>query len=142
MFHAAQRTLPRTLIIGDPKHVAQRLLPSALAHQSVNPKLRQFLTPISTGCFQQARSFYASKWQKRLGHLLEGRRRPAVPEIPETEIPDVVGLQPGKPVLGSKRTGLLAYKIGCMSLWDEWGERHMVTVCQADRLRVVRKKTI
>ena len=35
-------------------------------------------------------------------------------------------VKPCKPVLGSKRTGLLAYKIGCMSLWDEWGEKHMV----------------
>jgi len=51
-------------------------------------------------------------------------------------------VKPCKPVLGSKRTGLLAYKIGCMSLWDEWGEKHMVTVCQADRLAVLQQRTL
>lgn len=138
MLHVTLRASPRALACGELSRTAQRLL----SHSKISQELKQLVPPLRIGCFQQVRSFYASKWQKRLGHLLESRRRPPVPEIAETEIPELVGLQPGKPVLGSKRTGLLAYKIGCMSLWDEWGERHMVTVCQADRLRVVRKKTI
>uniref|UniRef100_A0A7S2LYR3 Large ribosomal subunit protein uL3m n=1 Tax=Zooxanthella nutricula TaxID=1333877 RepID=A0A7S2LYR3_9DINO len=78
-----------------------------------------------------------------MGHLLEGRRRPAVPEIPEKEtLENGHALRPVKPVLGSKRSGALAYKIGCMSLWDDWGEKHMVTVCQLDRLRVVQQMTL
>eukprot|EP00434_Breviolum_minutum_P022791 symbB.v1.2.020107.t1/scaffold1674.1/size106401/2 len=89
------------------------------------------------------RSFYASKWQKRLGHLLEGRRRPPPPEIPEKElVMNDFQIKPCKPVLGSKRTGVLAYKIGCMSLWDEWGVKHMVTVCQLDRLHVLKPQTL
>lgn len=90
-----------------------------------------------------SRGFFASKWQKRLGHLLESRRRPPVPEIPETErLTNDLGIRPCKPILNSKRTGVLAYKIGCMSLWDEWGEKHMVTVCQLDRLHVMKRMTI
>eukprot|EP00913_Durusdinium_trenchii_P012581 g11815.t1 len=79
------------------------------------------------------RTFYASKWQKRLGHLLEGRRRAPPPEIPEKE---TRGRQ--------RRRALsrLAYKIGCMSLWDEWGVKHMVTVCQLDRLHVLTPLTL
>lgn len=89
------------------------------------------------------RSFFASKWQKRLGHLLEGRRRPPVPDIPETElVSNTFDITPRRAILGSKRTGVLAYKIGCMSLWDEWGEKHMVTVCQLDRLHVMKSMTI
>lgn len=93
------------------------------------------------------RNFFASKWQKRLGHLLESRRRPPVPEIPETETIEETdhgldAVRPCKPVLGSKRCGVLAYKIGCMGVWDEWGQKHMVTVCQMDRLRVVKRMTM
>mmetsp|Transcript_70333 Transcript_70333/g.228619 ORF Transcript_70333/g.228619 Transcript_70333/m.228619 type:complete len:359 (+) Transcript_70333:126-1202(+) len=89
------------------------------------------------------RTFYASKWQKRLGHLLESRRRPAVPDIPETEvITKGSKIRNVKPILGSKRTAVMAYKVGCMSLWDEWGEKHMITVCQVDRLHVLRQMTI
>ncbi|CAJ1406950.1 unnamed protein product, partial [Effrenium voratum] len=89
------------------------------------------------------RGFFASKWQKRLGHLLEGRRRPPPPEIPDKEaLSNNFELKPCKPILGSKRTGVLAYKIGCMSLWDEWGVKHMVTVCQLDRLHVVQTMTL
>lgn len=89
------------------------------------------------------RTFYASKWQKRLGHLLEGRRRAPPPEIPEKEsLQNDFNIKPFKPVLDSKRTGVLAYKIGCMSLWDEWGVKHMVTVCQLDRLHVLTPLTL
>ncbi|CAE7567023.1 50S ribosomal protein L3 [Symbiodinium microadriaticum] len=92
---------------------------------------------------QSQRGFFASKWQKRLGHLLEGRRRPPAPDVPDKEqLTNDFGIKPCKPVLGSKRTGVLAYKIGCMSLWDEWGVKHMVTVCQLDRLHVVQSMTL
>eukprot|EP00930_Biecheleria_cincta_P004452 TRINITY_DN105366_c0_g1_i1.p1 TRINITY_DN105366_c0_g1~~TRINITY_DN105366_c0_g1_i1.p1 ORF type:complete len:338 (+),score=57.76 TRINITY_DN105366_c0_g1_i1:35-1048(+) len=97
----------------------------------------------AAACRESRRSFYASKWQKRLGHLLEGRRRPAPPEIKEKElVANDFNIKPCKPVLGSKRTGVLAYKIGCMSLWDEWGVKHMVTVAQLDRLHVVQAMTL
>jgi len=63
--------------------------------------------------------------------------------IPETEVlKNESALRHCKPVLGSKRAGVLAYKIGCMSLWDEWGEKHMVTVCQLDRLHVLKQQTL
>eukprot|EP00747_Dinoflagellata_sp_TGD_P211739 gnl/TRDRNA2_/TRDRNA2_84930_c0_seq2.p1 gnl/TRDRNA2_/TRDRNA2_84930_c0~~gnl/TRDRNA2_/TRDRNA2_84930_c0_seq2.p1 ORF type:complete len:383 (-),score=42.96 gnl/TRDRNA2_/TRDRNA2_84930_c0_seq2:274-1344(-) len=101
------------------------------------------LTPASSALRLSCRGFFASKWQKRLGYLLEHRRRPPVPAIPETEVFDEVApIKPGKPVLGSKRSGVLAYKVGCMSLWDEWGEKHMVTVCQLDRLHVLQRMTL
>jgi len=75
--------------------------------------------------------------------LLEGRRRPPVPVIPEKQVfTEEPKTNMCKPVLGSKRTGVLAYKIGCMSLWDEWGEKHMVTVCQLDRLVVLQQMTL
>eukprot|EP00435_Cladocopium_sp_Y103_P036412 s1028_g9.t1 len=94
-------------------------------------------------CRDSRRTFYASKWQKRLGHLLEGRRRPPPPDIPEKDrLSNDFEIKPCKPVLGSKRTGVLAYKIGCMSLWDEWGVKHMVTVCQLDRLHVLKAQTL
>eukprot|EP00928_Gymnodinium_smaydae_P047749 TRINITY_DN31894_c0_g1_i1.p1 TRINITY_DN31894_c0_g1~~TRINITY_DN31894_c0_g1_i1.p1 ORF type:complete len:390 (-),score=67.77 TRINITY_DN31894_c0_g1_i1:19-1188(-) len=99
----------------------------------------------SLGAFSgRRRGFFASKWQKRLGHLLEARRRPPAPEVPEKEVLDAENypIKPCKPVLGSKRTGVLAYKLGCMSLWDEWGEKHMVTVCQLDRLHVLAQMTL
>lgn len=66
-----------------------------------------------------------------------------MPDIPQTEVFEgVPQVQPCKPVLGSKRTGVLAYKIGCMSLWDEWGQRSMVTVCQLDRAVVLQQRTL
>lgn len=40
------------------------------------------------------------------------------------------------------RCGVLAYKVGMMSLWDSWGERHAVTVCQLDRCVVLQQKTL
>ncbi|CAD7924051.1 unnamed protein product [Amoebophrya sp. A120] len=46
------------------------------------------------------------------------------------------------PLLQSQRTGLLAYKMGMMNLYDEWGQRHVITVAKCDRLRVVQSKTI
>lgn len=89
------------------------------------------------------RTYFASKWQKRLGYLLEHRRRPPVPQIPAVEVFDEEPqIDPVNSILGSKRCGALAYKIGCMSLWDEWGQRHMITVCQLDRLHVVHRRTL
>jgi len=114
---------------------------SLLARQSPLAPVLPQQQQLALRTFQ--RGFFASKWMKRLGHLLESRRRPPVPEIPKVEVfepnPEI---RPVKPILGSKRTGVLAYKIGCMSLWDEWGEKHMVTVCQLDRLHVVQVKTL
>lgn len=97
----------------------------------------------SVGSVVFSRGFFASKWQKRLGHLLESRRRPPPPQLPANEVFEEVGpITPIRPILGSKRTGVLAYKLGCMSVWDEWGQRHMVTVCQLDRLAVIQALTL
>ncbi|CDJ42158.1 ribosomal protein L3p, putative [Eimeria tenella] len=46
------------------------------------------------------------------------------------------------PAWNSRRCGVLAYKVGMMSLWDSWGERHAVTVCQIDRCIVLQQKTL
>lgn len=89
------------------------------------------------------RTYFASKWQKRLGYLLEHNRRPPVPEIPSVEVFEKDSeIKPSYSILGSKRCGAIAYKIGCMSLWDEWGQRHMITVCQLDRLHVLQQRTL
>ncbi|XP_026192197.1 50S ribosomal protein L3-2, chloroplastic [Cyclospora cayetanensis] len=46
------------------------------------------------------------------------------------------------PAWNSRRCGVLAYKVGMMSLWDGWGEQHAVTVCQVDRCVVLEQKTL
>lgn len=128
---AAGRTVP-SLLAGLTSRFTPPAVPGAAA-----------AGPWQAGVWLGLRGFFASKWQKRLGHLLESRRRPPLPEIPEKEVlTNGSGIRPCKPVLGSKRTGVLAYKIGCMSLWDEWGVRHMITVCQLDRLHVLQQMTI
>jgi large subunit ribosomal protein L3 len=41
-----------------------------------------------------------------------------------------------------RRTGALAMKVGMLSVWDRWGERHAVTVLQLDQCQVVSVKTV
>jgi len=41
----------------------------------------------------------------------------------------------------SKRTGVIAKKIGMMGLFDKWGVRHALTVLQIDRCQVIQVKT-
>jgi large subunit ribosomal protein L3 len=66
-----------------------------------------------------------------------------VPKIPAVEVFDKESeVKPVRSILGSKRCGTLAYKIGCMSLWDEWGQRSMITVCQLDRLHVLQRRSL
>uniref|UniRef100_A0A0G4GVQ4 Large ribosomal subunit protein uL3m n=1 Tax=Chromera velia CCMP2878 TaxID=1169474 RepID=A0A0G4GVQ4_9ALVE len=91
-----------------------------------------------------ARRHFPSKWQQRLNRLLEPRRYRPPPEIPEFETagPPHPELEKLYPIWSSRRTGVLAHKIGCMSLWDEWGERHFVTVCKVDRCVVHGQKTL
>jgi large subunit ribosomal protein L3 len=79
-----------------------------------------------------------------LERLKQRRIRHVAPVIPETEnlLPDprLDRINP-IPYL-SKRTGALAYKIGSISLWDEWGQRHMITVCKLHGTQVTAKRTI
>ncbi|KAK1933360.1 putative 50S ribosomal protein L3 [Babesia divergens] len=108
-------------------------------------------TPSSTG---KVRSFckpYASRWIKRLERLQQKKKfaltKSEALNIPETEVFSEtqvanLGITPQFAIWSSRRCGLLAYKLGCMSLWDDWGERHMVTVCHVDRCVVLEKRTI
>lgn len=73
--------------------------------------------------------------------------RPEALTIPESETFSEaqiqrLGLTPQSAIWNTRRCGVLAYKLGCMSLWDDWGERHMVTVCHVDRCVVLEKRTI
>ena len=40
-----------------------------------------------------------------------------------------------------RRTGALAMKVGMLSIYDKWGERHAVTALQLDNCQVVQVKT-
>ena len=40
-----------------------------------------------------------------------------------------------------RRVGALAMKVGMLSVWDKWGERHPATVLQLDECEVVQVKT-
>jgi large subunit ribosomal protein L3 len=83
-----------------------------------------------------------SKWKNRLSLLLEKSRRPKAPEIPEFASYPESEIKPVNPVLGSRRSGLLAYKMGCISLYDEWGQRVFCTVAMVDRCKVLEQKTL
>ena len=91
-----------------------------------------------------ARSYFSAPWIRRLQRLKSSRLRLSPPAIPETEklVPDP-RLKPVNPIpYMSKRTGVLAYKIGSMALWDEWGERHMISVCKLHQTQVTGRRTI
>ncbi|EDO08392.1 putative large subunit ribosomal protein L3 [Babesia bovis T2Bo] len=103
------------------------------------PKIRSFAKP------------HASRWIKRLERMQQKKKfalsKSAALQIPEHETfseSDVANLKikPQVAIWNSRRCGVLAYKLGCMSLWDDWGERHMVTVCHVDRCVVLEKRTI
>lgn len=90
------------------------------------------------------REYYSAPWIRRLQRLRSSRQKLAPLVIPETEhlIPDP-RLNPVNPIpYMSKRTGLLAYKIGSTSVWDEWGERHYITVCKLHQGYVTGTRTI
>jgi large subunit ribosomal protein L3 len=92
----------------------------------------------------QMRSFYSAPWIRRLQRLKASRSPVSAAVIPETEtlVPDP-RLKPVNPIpYLSKRTGVLAYKIGSMALWDEWGQRHHVSVCKLHAPYVTGSRTI
>nr|CEL67271.1 TPA: ribosomal protein L3p, putative [Neospora caninum Liverpool] len=93
-----------------------------------------------------SRRGYDSRWVKRLDRLRESKFYEPAPTIQEEETLDADRIHPllkrVTPSWNSRRTGLLAYKIGMMSLWDGWGERHAVTVCQVDRCVVMEQRTL
>lgn len=41
-----------------------------------------------------------------------------------------------------RRTGAYAMKVGMLSIWDKWGERHAVTVLHLDECEVIQKKSL
>lgn len=51
-------------------------------------------------------------------------------------------VKPIKPVWQSRRIPLMGFKIGALQLWDEWGERHMITVVQVDNVHVMEQFTV
>ena len=58
-------------------------------------------------------------WQERLARMALRHKRIVLPSIPESEkAKPFPGLESVQPVRGSVRTGLLAYKIGHMGLYD------------------------
>ena len=89
----------------------------------------------------------AGRWYRR-NHLTAYESAP--PNIPVMEQFGDASLQklkvtrvkPIRPIWQSRRIPLMAMKIGCMNLWDEWGLRHPVTVLKVDRLRVLEQHTI
>ena len=94
--------------------------------------------------YSTSRSYYSAPWVRRLQRLKDSKVKIQAPLIPESEklVPDP-RVQPVNPIpYLSKRTGVLAYKVGSMSLWDEWGERHMITVCKLQRTQVTSIRTI
>lgn len=46
-----------------------------------------------------------------------------------------------KQLTEGRRTGALAMKVGMLPIWDQWGERHAVTVLQLDSCKVVQVKS-
>ncbi len=90
------------------------------------------------------RTYFSAPWLRRLERLKNSRTRFTPPVIPasETLVPDPLLKRINPIPYMSKRTGVLAYKIGSMSLWDEWGERHMITVCKLHAAQVTGKRTI
>ncbi|KAF8820829.1 putative 50S ribosomal protein L3, partial [Cardiosporidium cionae] len=75
---------------------------------------------------------------KLLKHPLFSKHTPFIPPHPRPS-PELESL---RPTWRSRRTGLLAYKLGCMAVWNEWGERIVVTICQVDRCSVLEVKSI
>jgi large subunit ribosomal protein L3 len=97
-----------------------------------------------SGHFLNRRHYFTAPWIRRLQRLKASREKLNPPEIPEKEVLSChPRLQPVNPIpYMSKRTGVLAYKVGSMSLWDEWGERHMITVCKLHQTQVTASRTI
>lgn len=50
-------------------------------------------------------------------------------------------VEQGERDLGSRRTGLLGYKVGMTSHWTKWGQQVPLTIIQVDRCQVVQAKT-
>ncbi|SBT50240.1 50S ribosomal protein L3 [Plasmodium ovale wallikeri] len=90
------------------------------------------------------RSFYASKWIRRL-QLLNEKYNYKVEREEEAEYEEKKEddkIEKVYPLWNSRRTGLLGYKIGCMSIWDVWGVKHAVTVVQIKNCYVLNQKNI
>jgi large subunit ribosomal protein L3 len=82
-------------------------------------------------------------WQTRLARIAVAHKKVIPPVIPEKEILETFpDLAPVKPVKGSVRTGLMAYKVGHIGLYDEWGQRHVTTVAKVYDCYVTRVRTI
>ncbi|PHJ21186.1 50s ribosomal protein l3 [Cystoisospora suis] len=98
------------------------------------------------GIAECRRYYYDSRWVRRLDRLREPKFYQPGPAIQEEEVFDEGKihplLKPVSPNWNSRRTGVLAYKVGMMSLWDGWGARHPVTVCQLDRCMVMEQRTL
>eukprot|EP00916_Digyalum_oweni_P000529 GHVL01000994.1.p1 GENE.GHVL01000994.1~~GHVL01000994.1.p1 ORF type:complete len:179 (+),score=34.83 GHVL01000994.1:33-569(+) len=89
------------------------------------------------------RTFYPTKWQRKLERMTEQKYFAPLPKIPESEVLyNESKLERVAPVKANQRTGVLAYKIGMMNCWDAWGVRYPITICKLDRVRVLQRKSV
>lgn len=110
-------TLPKTLINID------AVFASSIAEQYYRQQ-RRWMRPVNTR--------WGNRWCIRHRRIWED----PMPNVPSTEKyskkrmsrEKLDQLTPINPVWQSRRIPLMGYKVGSMNLWDEWGERHCVTI--------------
>lgn len=99
----------------------------------------------SHAVLDSTRTFYGARWQKtKYYNAIPRKRKSRALTIPtfskENALDPFVART--HPTFSTKRAGVIATKIGCMSLWDEWGERHPITVCKVDKNIILNQRTI
>lgn len=93
----------------------------------------------------EKKGFYASKWIRRLQLLNEKYNYKIDKEEEEIEYEEKKeddNIKKVYPLWNSRRSGLLGYKVGCMSIWDVWGVKHAVTVVKIDNCYVINQKKL
>lgn len=95
------------------------------------------------------------RWMRQVGsrwgnRLCKKHRRIWEAELPTVPLTESFTIQRMKserldkikritPIWQSRRLPMIGYKVGSMNLWDEWGERHFITVIKVDRLEIMQK---
>lgn len=91
-----------------------------------------------------------TRWGNRLAKLHRSIWEKPPPNVPSMETFSADRMKkerldkivPIHPVWQSRRSPIMGYKVGSMNLWDEWGERHLVSIIKVDRLEIMAKHTI